>query len=144
MKALVVYESRAGHTRRAAEAIGQAARDQKCSVTIKSVIEVGKSDVEAADVLFVGTWVHGLILFGVRPAGADLWVPTLPSLTGKPVGVFCTYAFNPGSSLRTLGNLLSAQGARVMAQRAFHRSNPGSGAEPFVRMVLQSVERVLA
>jgi flavodoxin len=144
MNVLVLYNSRGGHTRDAAEPIAKAARDLYYTVTIKSVIEVQKADIENADALFVGTWVHGLILFGVRPAGAELWVPALPSLAGKPVGIFCTYAFNPRGSLRTLGAMLSARGAAIVGQRAFHRSRPGDGAESFVQTVLQSAERVVA
>jgi flavodoxin len=136
MKVLVLYQSRNGHTREAAEAIAQAARDRNNEVSVKSVIEVRKADVESADALFVGTWVQGMILFGVKPAGAQLWVPALPSLQGKPVGIFCTYAFNPRSSLRQLGALLSARGAIIRGQHAFHRSHPGDGAEPFVQSVL--------
>lgn len=140
MNVLILYNSRAGHTRRAAEAIAQAARGLNHEVVVKSVIEVRKADVEQADALFVGTWVHGLILFGVRPAGAELWVPALPALDGKPVGVFCTYAFHPRRSLRMLGDRLAARGATIRGQRAFHRSRPGDGAEQFVQSVLQSVE----
>ncbi len=144
MNVLVLYQSRSGHTRSAAEAIAQAARDLNHEVVVKSVIEVRKADVEQADVLFVGTWIQGFILFGVKPAGAELWVPSLPSLEGKPVGVFCTYAFHPRGSLRTLGALLAARGAAILGQRAFHRSRPTDGAEPFAQRVLQSAERVSA
>lgn len=144
MNILVLYQSRNGHTRDAAEAIAQSARAMTHTVTIKSVIEVKKSDIETADVLFVGTWVQGFILFGVKPAGADLWVKALPSLAGKPVGIFCTYAFHPRSSLQTLGELLSARGATIVGQRAFHRRNPTDGTESFVRQMLQSVEQTAA
>jgi flavodoxin len=144
MNVLVLYQSRSGHTRDAAEAIAQAVRNLNYEVVVKSVIEVRKADVENADALFVGTWVQGLILFGVKPAGAELWVPALPSLEGKPVGVFCTYAFHPRASLRRLGALLAARGATILGERAFHRSRPGAGAESFVQSVLQSVEGVVA
>jgi hypothetical protein len=144
MNVLVLYQSRSGHTREAAEAIAQAARDLTYQVVIKSVIEVRKEDVETADALFIGTWVHGLILFGVRPAGAELWVPSLPSLEGKPIGIFCTYAFNPRASLQTLGDMLVARGAAIIGQHAFHRRRPSDGVKPFVQDVLQSVENVLA
>lgn len=140
MNVLVLYNSRNGHTRAAAEAVAQAARDLKHAVSIKSVIEVRKTDVESADALFVGTWVHGLILFGVRPAGADLWAPALPSLEGKPVGMFCTYAFNPRGSLRALGALLTARGARIAGQHAVHRSRPDAGAASFVQNTLQAAK----
>src|SRR5215213_7035809 len=105
MNILVLYNSRNGHTGLAAQAIAQAARDQHHRLNLRSVIEVQQADIENADVLFVGTWVHGLILFGVHPAGAELWVPALPSLEGKPIGIFCTYAFNPRASLQTLGDM---------------------------------------
>jgi len=144
MNILVLYNSQNGHTRHAAEAVAQAARDQKHTVSMKSVIEVRKADVEAADALFVGTWVHGLILFGVRPAGAELWVPALPSLEGKPVGVFCTYAFNPRNSLRSLGTMLAGRGATTVGQHAFHRNHPGDNAAPFVQSVLQAAQRMRA
>lgn len=142
MNVLVLYNSQNGHTRHAAESVAQAARDQKHTVSVKSVIEVRKTDVEAAHALFVGTWVHGLILFGVRPAGAELWVPALPSLEGKPVGVFCTYAFNPRNSLRSLGAMLSTRGATTVGQHAFHRNRPGDNVAPFVQSVLQAAERM--
>lgn len=141
MNVLILYQSRQGHTRAAAEAVAQAARDLNHTVTLKAVIEVRPADVEKADALFIGTWVHGFILFGVRPAGADLWVPSLPSLQGKPVGIFCTYAFHPRGSLEKLGAMLAARGARIAGQRAFHRSRPAEGAAPFVQAVLKSAER---
>ena len=136
MNVLVIYNSRNGHTRDAAEAIADAARGQNSDVIVKSVAEVRKSDVEQADTLFVGTWVHGLILFGVRPAGAEQWVPSLPTLTGKKVGVFCTYAFHPHASLKTLSKMLKARGATITGQHAFHRSQAHLGVDKFVREVL--------
>jgi flavodoxin len=144
MNVLVLYQSRNGHTREAAEAIAQAAHDLKYEVVLKSVIEVSKADIERADKLFVGTWVSGMILFGVKPAGAALWVPALPSLQGKPVGIFCTYAFNPRSSLDALTAMLEAKGAIIMGQHAFHRSRTDEGAAQFVQNILQSRQPVRA
>ena len=144
MNVLVLYQSRSGHTRIAAEAIAQAAHDLNHIVNVNSITEVRKEVVESADVLFVGTWVQGFVLFGVKPAGAELWVPALPSLKGKPVGIFCTYAFNPRSSLSTLGTMLNARGAMIVGQRAFHRSHPREGSDSFVQSVLQQAELAFA
>lgn len=141
MNVLVLYQSRGGHTRDAAEAIAQAARSLGHETAVRSVIQVSATDVEQADVLFVGTWVQGFILFGVKPAGADLWVPSLPPLEGKAVGVFCTYAFSPRGSLRALSAMLRARGATVLGEKAFHRRRPRHGAESFVRQILQQAER---
>lgn len=139
MNVLILYQSRSGHTRSAAEAIAAAARSQQHTVKVKSVIEVHKADIETADVIFVGTWIQGFILFGVKPAGAGLWVRALPNFMGKPVGIFCTYAFNPHNSLQMLGKLLETQGAVIAGQRAFHRSRPDEGAAQFVQTILGAV-----
>lgn len=139
MHILILYQSRSGRTRQAAEAVAGAARELGHSAAVKSVIEVRQADVEQADLLFIGTWIQGFILFGVKPAGADLWVPALPSLAGKPAAVFCTYAFSPRRSLDRLSDLLAARGAVVVGQQAFHRSRPGEGAGDFVRRALSAV-----
>lgn len=144
MNVLVLYQSRSGHTRDVAEAIAEAARNLNYKVSVKSVAEARAADIENADTLFIGTWVHGLILFGVRPAGAESWVPTLPSLKGKKVGVFCTYAFSPRGSLRSLSAMLAERGATIVGQRAFHRKKLTEGLQMFVQSVLQSPERVAA
>lgn len=138
MKILVAYESHRGHTRQTAEAIGVAARRLGCEAIVKPVSEVQFLDIQRADALFVGTWVQGLILFGVRPAGARKWVPTLPPLAGKPIAVFCTFAVNPRGALRLLGDLLMERGATIMGEHAFRHSQPDEGAEQFVKGVLDA------
>ena len=141
MNVLVLYQSRSGNTRATAEFITSAVRAQGHDVTIKSVIEVRQADAEGADLLFIGTWIQGFILFGVKPAGADLWVRALPPLDGKPVAIFCTYAFSPRSSLDKLAGMLSARGAHAIAQQAFHRRRLTEGVDAFVLKVLQAVDQ---
>ncbi len=140
MNVLVLYHSRYGHTQAAAERVAQAVRALNHQATVVSVTQVRAADVEKADVLFVGTWVQGFILLGVKPAGADLWVPSLPSLKGKPVGIFCTYLFHPYSSLHKLAAMLEARGAAICGQQAFRRNRLDRGMEQFVRRVLSSAE----
>lgn len=145
MNVLVLYQSRSGHTYEAAQAVADAAAAYAptMNVSVKSVIEVQSRDVDNADLLFVGTWVQGFILFGVKPAGADLWVPSLPKLDGKPVGVFCTYAFNPRGSLDKLSAMLQERGAVVVGRHAFHRSRTSEGAQAFVQGVMQSTKQTV-
>jgi flavodoxin len=139
MKALIAYESQTGHTRQAAEAIATAVRSLQGEAVIKKLWDVKAADVAAADVLFVGTWVKGHFFFNVAPARAQELIPNLPPLDGKPVGVFCTYLFNPRGSLKTLGAMLEALGAMVVGERAFRRSRTSEGVEAFVRGVLAGV-----
>ncbi len=144
MNILVLYQSRTGHTREVAETIKDVAQNQSHNVTVKSVIEVHQMDVDRADLIFLGTWVHGLILFGVRPAEAELWVPRLPSLEGKSVGIYCTYAFAPRHSLDTLAEMLIERGAIVVSQQAFHRNRTQDGVNQFVQRTLELSKREFA
>lgn len=139
---LVLYHSRGGTTRTTAEAIAEAARSQHYDVTVKSIIEVQKADIDAADVLFIGTWVQGFILFGVKPADATLWVRSLPSLANKPTGIFCTYMFNPRGSLNKLASMLQEKGATIVGQQAFNRNRLTAGSEAFVQRVLQAPHNI--
>lgn len=138
MHILILYHSRGGKTRHTAESIAEAARGFGHNVTVKSVIEVRQADIDQAERVFIGTWVQGFILFGVKPAAATLWVAALPALTGKSVAVFCTYAFNPRRSLDKLSDLLTARGAKVIAKQAFQRNRLDAGVSEFVQRALAS------
>jgi len=139
MKILVLFNSRGGNTHYVAETIAQASREHNHDVKIKSIVEVQSNDIEQADMLFIGTWVQGFILFGVKPADATLWVPSLPFLAGKPIAIFCTYAFNPRDSLKKLGTLLETQGAQIISQQAFHRNCTFDDVKLFVENVNNAV-----
>ena len=141
MNVLILFNSRQGHTRAAAEAMLEAVRGQGHDATIKAVSQVRASDIEQADLLFIGTWVEGFILFGTKPAKAALWVPALPSLQGKPVAIFCTYLFHPRSSLKMLGAMLEGRGATIVGQQAFRRNRAVQDTAPFVEYVLQSFKQ---
>lgn len=137
MKVLVAYESRGGRTRRAAEAVAEAARAQGHEVTVKPVSEARGQDVEAADFLFAGCWVEGFILFGVGPAKPmRRWIEGLPRLAGKRAAVFCTYAFNPRRTLAKLREDLEAKGAEVVEALAAPGRDPEAGTAEFVRAAL--------
>lgn len=143
MNVLILYQSRGGNTQAIAQAIADFATDQHHTVKLKSVIEVTQTDVDTADMLFIGTWVQGFILFGVKPAEATLWVPALPSLQNKPVAIFCTYTFNPRNSLQKLGALLEDKGATIIGKQAFQRNQPVMEAQSFVQFMLETVKNRL-
>lgn len=140
MKVLVVYESRGGTTKRAAEAVAKAIGAAGHEAVLRPVAQAGPEDLEGADALFVGSWVEGYILFGVRPAhAARTWLGRLPTLAGTPAGAFCTYAFHPRGTLAELRRGLEARGANVVAEHAFHRRRPEAGADAFVQGFLERV-----
>ena len=80
MKVLVLFESNTGNTRTVAESIGGAARAAGAEVNVRSVRHIDLHELSTADVVFLGTWVDGLILFGHRPGGVGasqaypLWI----------------------------------------------------------------------
>ena len=78
MKAVVIFESRTGNTQRAAEMIGGELRRAGYDVSVRPVHGLKLTEVAEADLLAVGTWVDGLVLFGHRPGGTAKLM-TLPS-----------------------------------------------------------------
>lgn len=109
-------------------------------VTVEAIGNLPPTAVREADLVLAGTWVEGFVLFGVGPAKAmRRWVADLPDMTGKPVGVFCTYAFNPRNTLTILADGFTAHGARVVARHAAHRRNPTAGMASFVETAVEAV-----
>gem|GEM_PF-46350 len=138
MKVVVLYESMTGNTRRAAELIGGALAARGEDVTVYPVTNPDLHELSIADVVFVGTWVDGLVLFGQRPGRATrLW--KLPVLDHKPVAVFCTYAVNAGKALRKTAGILEAKGARIVGTHQFRRDRIEQDVDAFVDAVRANV-----
>jgi flavodoxin len=134
---LVAYESRGGRTKRAAQAIADTIQAAGHQTEIRPLSEAGSELVATADVLFVGSWVEGFLLFGVGPAkAAQQWVAALPSLSGKHAAVFCTYALHPRGTLSALGSGVKGKGASLAGEAAFRHGRPTDGAPEFARRVL--------
>jgi hypothetical protein len=132
MRTLIVYESRGGRTARTASAIAEALRASGHDIVLAKVADAARSDAANADLIIVGTWTEGFVLFGVGPAKATrAWLEGLPSLDGRRAAVFCTYAFHPRGTLDAMP--LSARGATVVARQAFRRRAPEAGAGDFAR-----------
>lgn len=130
MQVLVAYESRGGRTRRAAEAVADAIRARGSKASVKALTDTTAADVDASDAIAIGSWVEGFIFFKVGPAkGALAGIGRLPALGGKPGAVFCTYGFNPRTTLATLRASLEAKGAKVVAENASPRAHPDRGAD---------------
>ncbi|MEY2447005.1 MAG: flavodoxin [Acidimicrobiaceae bacterium] len=131
MKAVVLYESMTGNTRRAAELIGGALAEAGDEVAVHSVTDFDFHELAVADVVFVGTWVDGLVVFGQRPGRASR-LRKLPVLDRKPVAVFCTYAINAGKALDKTAAILEAKGGRIAGRRQFRRDRLEQGIAEYV------------
>ena len=86
--------------------------------------------IQDADIVLVGTWVHGLFVVGQTP-WALAAISNLPAMRGKRAAVFCTFALNPGKSLDKLTGAVEATGATVVGGLALSRSKLQAHSEEF-------------
>ena len=138
MNIVVIHQSRTGNTRRAAELIGGAAAATGATVAVRPVTNIDYKELAEADLVFVGTWVDGLILFGHRPGDTGK-VRQIPKLWDKKVAAFMTHAVNPGNAADKLSALLEGHGATVVAARSLNRRRLEDEAPAFATEVLASV-----
>ncbi len=126
-----MYEGQRGRARRAAEAVAEAAASRSVATLIRSINEVAAEDLQRAEALVVGCWTRVDTPFGGEPVRRLLdWSQGLPELDGKPIGVFCTYAFFPHTFADTTARtsevlaLLTAgleqKGGKVVSSHPFH------------------------
>ena len=138
MNVVVIHQSRTGNTRRAAELIGGAVAATGATVAVRPVGNLDYAELALADLVFVGTWVDGLVLFGHRPGDAGK-VSQIPPLWDKKVVAFMTHALNPGNAADKLAGLLSGNGAEVVAARSLNRRRLEVEAPAFAAEVLAAV-----
>ena len=138
MNVVVIHQSRTGNTRRAAELIGGAVAATGATVAVRPVGNLDYAELALADLVFVGTWVDGLVLFGHRPGDAGK-LSQIPPLWDKKVVAFMTHALNPGNAADKLAGLLSGNGAEVVAARSLNRRRLEVEAPAFVAEVLAAV-----
>ncbi len=143
MQIAVVYASRTGNTRRAAELIGSAVEERGHTVSIQSVDGLDYKALADADLVVLGTWVAGHFVIGQKPGDARR-LAKIPKLTGKPVGLFLTYAINPGSALGKFEKALQREGADVVGGFAWKRTALPAGIEDFVDGILGAVKTASA
>ncbi|HEY1282721.1 MAG TPA: hypothetical protein VGF22_23775 [Acidimicrobiales bacterium] len=131
MKAMVIYESLTGNTRRAAGLIGgQLAAGGLDVITMSAANAVDLQALSAAELVVVGTWTDGILVVGQRPGRAGR-LQQLPAMRGKRAVVFCTYAINPGKTIDKLMGIVGGRGADVMGGLALHRRHLEEGAADF-------------
>ncbi len=138
MNVVVIHQSRTGNTRRAAELIGGASALAGATVAVRPVTNIDYKELAEADLIFVGTWVDGLILFGHRPGDTGK-VRQIPKLWDKKVAAFMTHAVNPGNAADKFSALLEGHGATVVAARSLNRRRLEDEAPAFASEVLASV-----
>jgi hypothetical protein len=138
MKAVVIYESLTGNTRKDAGINGAELERGGVATTVASTTSVPYQAVAEADLIVVGTWTDGLIFVGQRPGRAGR-LKKLPYISGKRCAVFCTYAVDAGNVLDKMVKLMEDRGAEVLGGMAIRRDDLAGGARDFVERVLDVV-----
>ena len=131
MNAVILVESLTGNTWRAGELIAGALSQEGWSITgMSRVRQPDHAAIQAADVVVVGTWVHGLFVVGQAPWGVGA-LAKLPAMANKKAAVFSTFALNPGRTLDVMTRVIQSRGADVIGGLALHRRNLEAHSEDF-------------
>jgi flavodoxin len=97
-KALIIYNSKTGTTKKFGEEIGNYLNSIKIESNVKSIFEYNEKDVKDADYILLGCWTSGLMLFLQHPQREWIeFAKKLPDLKGKKIGLFTTYKLRTGS-----------------------------------------------
>jgi hypothetical protein len=143
MKAAILVESLTGNTWNAGELLAGQLQQVGWSITgLSRVRQPDYAAVQAADLVLVGSWVHGFFVVGMAPWGLGE-IAKLPVMRGKKAAAFLTYALNPGKSLEGMTRTLDSLGAEVLGGVALHRAKLPAHTEEFAaRLVERSSELV--
>jgi hypothetical protein len=140
MKAALLVESLTGNTWKAAELIAEHLSQEGWTITgLNRLRDPDLAAIQEADLVLVGTWVHGLFVVGQAPWAASR-IANLPAMRGKKAAAFCTFALNPGKSVDMLTRAVSATGADVIGGLALSRSKLPQHSEIFTERLLGALE----
>ena len=138
MRAAVIYESLTGNTRKAAGYIAAELERGGISTTVSPTTAIDYQALEDADLVVLGTWTDGLVLFGQRPGRAGR-LKKLPYISGKKCAVFVTYAIDAGKVLDKFVALAEERGGDVLGGMAIRRDDLAGGARDFAGRLLDVV-----
>jgi hypothetical protein len=142
MKAAILYTSLTGNTRRAGELIAGNLQQEGWGITTVCPLSgLEMAGIQDADMVIIGTWVHGLFVVGQAPWNLG-GIANLPPMRGKLSASFCTFALNPGKSLDKLDRALGGLGTEVIGGLALHRAKLEEHSEEFAaRLVANTPAR---
>lgn len=138
MRAVVIYESLTGNTRRASEALARGLSAQGVPAVACPITAIDYQALHAADLVVVGGWVDGLLFVGQKPGRGGRFAK-LPALAGKRAIVFLTYAIDPGKALEKLSAAVSNRGADVVGGVAIRRDRLDQGVRDLVEQIVAVV-----
>jgi menaquinone-dependent protoporphyrinogen IX oxidase len=134
MNIAIVYESNTGTTATAAQAMGREFTRLGHQCEVQSVGEADPSAVAKADLICIGAWVKGMLIFGQHPSEGTLnFIARLDGLRGKRAVVFCTYKIAAGSTLSQLSAAIERQGGVVAGKFQYRSPHPDAQFAQFAQ-----------
>ena len=102
-KAIIIYNSHTGITKKYAEAINSLIKEKKIDVSLMSISDVEKNLPLDVDYLMLGSWTSGLFFFGQHPDKKWMnFAKELPKINVPNIALFTTYKLATGSMFRNM------------------------------------------
>jgi menaquinone-dependent protoporphyrinogen IX oxidase len=133
MRIAIVYDSRTGTTKGAAEDMARKAIDAGHEATAVGVHSASPAEVSAADAICIGSWVEGLFFVRQHATEATMRFIDQLELDGTPAAVFCTYKTAVGKMLSVMATALEKRGARVTGRLKSRGPTSGAGFEAWLQ-----------
>ncbi len=139
MRAAILVESLTGNTWTAAEKTAGLLQQERWTITGLSKVKTPDLvAIQAADIVLIGTWVHGAFVFGQAPWAVN-GIANLPAMRGKKAAGFATFALSPGAALDKLTNAIGDTGAQVIGGLAMSRSRLDEHSEQFASRLVDAL-----
>jgi flavodoxin len=125
LEILIVFTSESGNTKKVVNMLQKELELKKYSVTVKNALTTTEEHLHDADLVLIGTPVHGYILFGQKPADAvrkmlDTGLPK--DLHQKRFIGFATYLFFPAATLNRVKNAIISRNGKYLSSFSNRRS----------------------
>lgn len=139
VKAALLVESLTGNTWTAAEKVATLLAQERWTITgLSKVKQPDHASIQQADLVLVGTWVHGAFVFGQAPWAVSN-IANLPTMRGKRAAGFCTFALDPGKALDKLNHAIGDTGAHVIGGLALSRGKLDAHTEIFAQRLHEAM-----
>ena len=108
MKTSIIYNSHSGTTKTYAEEIGNFLSGKGIDCMISSIDDYDKEYLMSSDMVMLGCWTSGLMIFGQHPDRTwKKFVKEMPVIGKKTLALFTTYKIATGSMFRKMENILA-------------------------------------
>jgi flavodoxin len=116
MKTSIIYNSHSGTTKAYAEEIGNFLSGNGIECRISSIDDYDKEYLLSSDLVILGCWTNGLMIFAQHPDKAwKKFVEEMPDIRKKTLALFTTYKIATGSMFRKMEKILSEKSDRPIA-----------------------------